>query len=161
MLILNCGGTFNKQYNKLNGELEIPFDNKVLDTILHSVKYQYKVAGVCYKDSLDMNENDRETIANIIQNSDEDKFIIIHGTDTMDKTAEFLDEIFDNRTIVLTGAMKPFEIDNIEATLNIGISLGFMESFPEKGVYICMNGFIKERNKLKKNKALGKFELVE
>lgn len=161
MLILNCGGTFNKRYNKLTGELEVPFDNKALERILQSAECVYDLGGAIYKDSLDMDKYDRETIANIIKDSDEDKFIIIHGTDTIHQTAELLDEIFENKTIILTGSMKPFEIDNIEATLNIGMSFGFINSSNASGVYICMNGFVKEWNKLKKNRDLGKFELVE
>lgn len=161
MLILNCGGTFNKCYNKVNGELEVAFNNDAVERILQSVSVKYNLAGVIYKDSLDMNQDDRETIANIIKESDEDNFIIIHGTDTIHQTAEFLSEIFDKKTIVLTGAMKPFEIDNIEATLNIGISVGFINSIYTYGTYICMNGFVKEWNLLQKNKDLGKFEVVK
>jgi L-asparaginase len=78
----------------------------------------------------------------------------------MSETAEFLDEIFDDRIIVLTGAMKPYEIDKVEATLNLGISIGFLNAQNDHGVYICMNGYTEKHNKLQKNKQLGKFELV-
>jgi L-asparaginase len=161
MLILNCGGTFNKRYNLLSGEIEVPYDNYAVEKILESLNYKYGLAGVVYKDSLEMDMNDRKMIANIIMESSDDTFIIVHGTDTMDLSAEFLDEVFDNRKIVLTGAMKPFEIDNIEATLNLGIAIGFSQSVQDNGVYICMNGLVKPWNKLIKNKRLGKFELVE
>ena len=161
MLILNCGGTFNKRYNSLSGELEIPYDNSVIERILRSAEFNYDTAGVIYKDSLDMDIGDRKMLASIIMESKDDTFILIHGTDTMHITAEFLSEIFDDRKIILTGAMNPFEIDNIEATLNLGIAIGFSKVNKDNGVYISMNGFVEPYNSIVKNKQLGKFELVQ
>jgi len=160
MLILNCGGTFNKKYNPLNGELEVPFDSSAIEKILISSDYKFDLAGVMFKDSLDMDVNDRKTLAAIIMESKDNHFLLVHGTDTMDKTANFLDTIFDDRVIVLTGAMKPFEIDNVEASLNLGMAIGFLKSKNEFGVYICMSGHIEKWNKIEKNRKLGKFEIV-
>lgn len=161
MLILNTGGTLNKRYNLLNGELEVPVDNLAIERILESINTKYKLAGVVYKDSLEMDVNDRKMLANIIMESTDDTFVIIHGTDTMDITAEFLDEIFDDRKIILVGAMKPFEIDNVESSFNIGMAIGFAKAVENFGVYICMSGYVETWDKIKKNKAKGKFELVE
>jgi len=160
MLILNTGGTFNKKYNPINGELEVPYDNSAIENILESVAISHDIAGVVYKDSLDMNLEDRKMLVNIILHSDEKHFLIVHGTDTIDQTAEFLSTIFEDKTIVLTGAMKPFEIDSIEASLNLGISLGFLRASEKQGVYISMNGYVEPWDRLKKNKEKGIFELV-
>jgi L-asparaginase len=160
MLILNSGGTFNKRYNTITGELEVPYDNLALEKILESVAMDYSLAGVVYKDSLEMTSQDRKMLANIIMESSEEKFIVVHGTDTMELSAEFFDEVFDDRIIVLTGAMKPFEIDNVEASLNLGMAIGFLKGSNERGVFICMNGHIEKWNKIMKNRALGKFEVV-
>ncbi|HUH42122.1 MAG: asparaginase domain-containing protein [Sulfurimonas sp.] len=160
MLILNSGGTFNKKYNPLNGELEIPYNNSVIEEILNSVESKYDLAGVVYKDSLDMNIDDRKRIAHIIMESSDDTFIIVHGTDTMLLSAEFLSEIFDDRVIVFVGAMKPFEIDNIEASLNLGMAIGFAKAIKDKGVYICMSGYVEPWQKIYKNTKFGKFEVV-
>ncbi len=160
MLILNSGGTFNKRYNETNGELEVPFDNLAIETILKSVSSTYSLAGVVYKDSLEMDASDRSLLANIIKESTEKSFIIIHGTDTMALSAEFFDEVFDDKLIVLTGSMKPFEIDNVEASVNLGMALGFIQANISSGVYICMSGHIETHDKLVKNKSKGKFELV-
>lgn len=160
MLILNSGGTFNKKYNKLNGELEVPYDNSAIEKILQSVDFKFDIAGVIYKDSLDMNLNDRKTLARVIMESNDDTFIIVHGTDTIHLSAEFLAEIFDDRKIVLVGAMKPFEIDNIEASLNLGMAIGFAKAVRDYGVYICMSGHVELWNKIEKNTKFGKFELV-
>lgn len=161
MLILNSGGTFNKRYNPISGELEVPYDNYAIEKILDSFNLNYNLAGVVYKDSLEMDIYDRKMLASIIMESTDDVFIIVHGTDTMSLSAEFLDEVFDDRKIILVGSMKPFEIDNIEATFNLGIAIGFSKSVKDNGVYICMNGYVEEWNKIQKNTKLGKFELVQ
>jgi len=160
MLILNSGGTLNKRYNALNGELEVPFDNEAILSILQSSEFEYNLAGLVYKDSLEIDMHDRKTIANIILESTENIFILVHGTDTMNETAEFLSEIFEDRIIILVGAMKPFEIDTIESSLNIGMAIGFSKAVQNNGVYICMNGHIEIYDMLLKNRKKGKFELV-
>ena len=160
MLILNSGGTLNKRYNQLNGELEVPYDNYAIEKILDSIDIDYSLAGVVYKDSLEMDANDRKMLASIIMESTDDTFIIIHGTDTMHVTAEFLSEIFDDRKIIMVGAMKPFEIDNVESSLNIGIAIGFSKAVSDYGIYISMSGHTELWNKIEKNRSLGKFEVV-
>lgn len=161
MLILNCGGTFNKRYNPINGSLDVPYDNYALEEILSHCDFKYGLAGIIYKDSLDMDASDRKMIADIIMESDDNKFLIIHGTDTMNLSAEFLSEVFSDKKIVFTGAMKPFEIDPVEASLNIGMALGFLNSLEKDGIYICMSGHVKPYDEIEKNKILGKFEVVE
>ena len=158
MLLLNTGGTFNKRYNPLNGELEVPVDNYAVERILESFDTKPPLAGVVYKDSLEMDVADRKMITDIIFHSTDTKFVIVHGTDTIDITAEFLDSVFDDRVIVLTGAMRPFEIDQIEASLNLGLAVGFAKGCEKNGVYICMSGYIEPWEKMKKNRSLGKFE---
>ena len=160
MLILNTGGTFNKRYNPLNGEVEVPYDNNAIETILQTNLSQYDLAAVMYKDSLDMDMNDRKILAHIIMESIDDSFLIVHGTDTMSETAEFLSTIFEDRKIVITGAMRPFEIDTIEATFNLACSIGFLKAQEKNGVYICMNGYVEHWERIKKNTLKGQFELV-
>lgn len=161
MLILNSGGTFNKRYNMLNGNLEVPCDNVAVDKILESFDLKANVAGVIYKDSLEMDANDRKMLASIIEESNEKTFVIIHGTDTMDKTAEFLSEIFEDRRIIITGAMRPLEIDSFEATLNLGMAIGFAKAIEKEGVYICMSGHVEPWDNIEKNRMVGKFEIVK
>lgn len=160
MLILNSGGTFNKRYNPISGKLEVPYDNYALERIMQSVDAEYDMAGVVYKDSMEMDVADRKMLASIIMESKDDTFILVHGTDTIHMTAEFLNEIFEDRKIILTGAMNPFEIDKVEATLNLGVAIGFAKSVDKFGVYICMNGHVELWDKIEKNKILGKFEVV-
>jgi len=161
MLILNTGGTFNKRYNPLSGEMEVPFDNRAVEKILSTFTYEVELAGVIYKDSLDMDIDDRKMMAKIISASVQTHFIIIHGTDTMDMSALFLDEVLEDKVIILTGAMVPFEVDPIEATANLSMALGFAKCETSPGVYICMQGSVAKHDKIVKNRTLGKFELVQ
>ena len=160
MKILNTGGTYNKRYNPLTGMMEVPYDNYALEAILKDFNNPIEMAGVIYKDSLEFTMEDRKMLASIIHADDEKYFVIIHGTDTIDQTAEFLDTIFDDRVILLTGAMVPFEIDPIEASVNLGLCIGFTKANPANGVYICMNGEIAPYKQLVKNRSIGRFELV-
>ena len=160
MLILNTGGTFNKRYNALSGEMEVPFDNLAPEKILSNFTYDIEMAGLIYKDSLDIDMDDRKMLVNIIAASDKTHFVIIHGTDTMDMTAAFLAEILVDKVVVLTGAMVPFEVDPLEATANLSMALGYAKLQDEAGVYICMQGCIDTHDKLIKNKQLGRFERV-
>lgn len=161
MLILNCGGTLNKRYNPLNGLLEVPVDNLAMNEILASTSEKFALAGLIYKDSLDMDAGDRKSLADIIMHSDDNKFLVVHGTDTMDLSAAFLDGVLSaEKCVVLTGAMQPFSIDRVEATLNIGMSIGFLKATDTTGVFICMNGYVEHFSKIRKNKILGRFEIV-
>ena len=160
-MILNTGGTFNKRYNPLSGEMEVPFDNLAVEKILATFTYDVEMAGLIYKDSLDMEMDDRKMMAKIISASTDTHFIIIHGTDTMDLSAAFLDEVLDDRVIIFTGAMVPFEIDPIEATSNLSMALGFAKSETRPGVYICIQGSVAKHDEIIKNRSSGKFELVQ
>ena len=54
MTILNTGGTFNKRYNPINGLVEVPYDNLAVEMIMRNFSEPVNLAGVIYKDSLDM-----------------------------------------------------------------------------------------------------------
>ena len=161
ILIINTGGTFNKRYDPLKGELQVPKDSKALDTILkYFYNLRYKLVNIIHKDSLEMSDDDRQELARLIENSSQHKILIIHGTDTMDKTAQFLDDRIKDKCIILTGAMVPFSIDSIEATTNISTAIGYLLNSKESGVYIAMHGLVDIHNKIFKNRKIGVFQKV-
>jgi L-asparaginase len=158
ILIINTGGTFNKIYNEIKGTLNIPQNNKTIKQIFKKSKINnVKIVGLLYKDSLNLTQEDRSVLVNYIKKSNYSKIIIIHGTDTIDKTALFLEKHIKNKTIILTGAMKPFEIEPIEATSNLFCAWGFLTNCNKKNIYISMHGLIKKHHKIQKNKQLGIF----
>ncbi len=161
MLILNTGGTFNKRYNPISGELEVPYDNLAVEAILEALHVsEQPLAGAVYKDSLEITPEDRKMMAGIILQSTEKAFVVVHGTDTMHLSAALLDALVEDQAVIFTGAMVPFSIDPVEATANLAMAIGFAKSEPSKGAYICMNGEILPHDKLVKNRAIGVFERV-
>ena len=158
--VLNTGGTFNKRYNPIKGQLEVPSDNIALDKIVKSCfNVEFEIKNIVSKDSLDFTQEDRETILKEIQNSTSDKIIIIHGTDTVDLTAKFIEDKIENKIIVFTGAMVPMSIDEVEATMNFSQAIGFLNAPIENGIYLSMHGSVIEHSKLKKDRSVGQFLL--
>lgn len=160
--IINTGGTFNKRYNPIKGALEVPSDNIALDKIIascHNVNFEIK--NVVSKDSLDMDDNDRIEICEAIKSSENEKVIIIHGTDTVHLTSSLIKEENIQKQIVFTGAMVPMSIDEVEATMNFSQALGFLSSDVENGTYIAMHGVVVDSSKLVKNRELGQFLIQE
>jgi L-asparaginase len=159
--IINVGGTFNKKYSLLDGSLMVPNDNKVVENILSNVyksNTKPKVEGIIFKDSLDMKSKDRKILLEKVSSLDEDKIVIIHGTDTMDKSAKYLAKRIKYKQIVFVGAMQPFSIEPVEATGTLMMAIGFLQSNKKEGIYICMNGLLQEYTKIKKNYEKGVFE---
>ncbi len=161
ILIINTGGTFNKRYNPLKGELQVPDDSLALEGVLkYFYNLKYKIVNIIHKDSLDMNYDDRQEIISVIRSAKQRKILIIHGTDTMDKTAKFLEDRVGDRCIVLTGAMVPYSIDFVEATANISTAIGYILNCHKNGIYIAMHGLVGVHNKIFKNRKIGIFQAI-
>ncbi|CAA6827383.1 MAG: asparaginase [uncultured Sulfurovum sp.] len=158
ILIINTGGTFNKVYNPLTGDLEIEARGSAIKSIAKAWLTNFKILNIIGKDSLEMTQEDREIIVNKIQKVKEKNIIIVHGTDTMDKTAKHLALSKLNKKIILTGAMVPYSINPTESTSNLCSSYGYIQALKEKGVFISMNGVIKDYKRVVKNKEKGYFE---
>ena len=160
ILIINTGGTFNKRYNPLKGELEVPQDGIAVESILkYCYNTSYELLNIIHKDSLEMTEEDRELMVETIKNSACQKVLIVHGTDTMDVTATFLALHIKDKIITLTGAMVPFSIDTVEATANFMMALGDLQLREKNGVNLAMHGAIASHGSIYKNRQKGIFEL--
>ena len=157
-LIISTGGTFNKIYNSITGNLDIDKNSNAIKEIAENWLIEFEIINIISKDSLDMSDIDREKILQTIQNSKYQKIIVIHGTDTMDKTAKYLDNAQLDKSIVLTGAMVPFSINPIEATANLASAFGYIKSLNQNGIFIVMNGVMNNFQKIIKNRAKGYFE---
>ena len=104
-----------------------------------------------------MNDADRQRIAASCLRADEPCIVIVHGTDTMRETAEVLGAAELPKTIILTGAMVPYEIKDSDALFNFGFACGIAQALPH-GVYIAMNAQIFTWNNVKKNRLKGVFQ---
>jgi L-asparaginase len=108
-------------------------------------------------DSEDMSDADRELILRSCKESDEEKIVVTHGTDTMEVTARFLGERISGKTVVLTGAMIPYAFGSSDGMFNLGSALAFAQTLPH-GVYIAMNGRVFGWKNVRKNRSTGTFE---
>lgn len=155
--ILITGGTFDKEYDELNGKLF--FKDTHLPEILKLGRSNLPVSvrTLMMIDSLEMTDTDRDIIINHCKQCDEEKIVITHGTDTMDITAKQLGAANLNKTIVLTGAMVPYKFGSSDGLFNLGSALAFVQTLPV-GVYVVMNGKYFDWHNVRKNKASGIFE---
>jgi len=158
LLIINTGGTFNKIYNKLTGNLDIDEKNLSLKEIENHWLCRLNYISIINKDSLEFTNSDREELLRVINQAEYSKIVVIHGTDTIDISAKFISDKVENKTVVFTGAMVPFSINKIEATANLALALGFCK-VATNGVYIAINGIVDSFDKVVKNRELGFFEL--
>jgi L-asparaginase len=153
------GGTFDKEYNELNGSLY--FKETHLQEMLEKgrSRLDLQTETLFMKDSLEFTDLDREKIQAACTAATSNRILITHGTDTMTQTAEFLADRVQDKTIVLTGAMIPYKFGSSDGMFNLGSALAFVQLLPP-GVYISMNGKIFPAGHVRKNLARGEFEAI-
>ncbi|MCX6136025.1 MAG: asparaginase domain-containing protein [Ignavibacteriales bacterium] len=157
--IIVTGGTFDKEYNELKGELF--FKNTHLPEMLTlgRSRLPIEIRTLMMIDSLDMSDADRASIADACASMEEHNIIITHGTDTMVDTARVIAGKIKDRTIILTGAMVPYKFGSSDGLFNLGSALAFVQTLP-CGVYIAMNGRYFPWDNVRKNKTIGEFEEI-
>ncbi len=155
--IFITGGTFDKEYNELTGQLF--FKDSHLPEMLDLGRNlaPVDIRTLMMIDSLEMTDDDRSLIAEHCSKCKEDKIIITHGTDTIAETARILSEKIKNKTIVLTGAMIPYKFGSSDGLFNLGSALAFVQTL-NMGVYVAMNGRYFHAENVKKNTITGLFE---
>jgi len=153
------GGTFDKEYNELNGTLYFNETHLFEMLTLGRSRLDLSIQTLMLKDSLDFEEADRQLIANACNETTASKILITHGTDTMTNTASYLAKHCPNKTIVLTGAMVPYKFGSSDGMFNLGSALAFVQVLPT-GIFIAMNGKIFEADKVIKNTNRGEFESI-
>jgi L-asparaginase len=157
--IFITGGTFDKEYNELNGQLYFK-DTHIQELLkLGRCRVDVDIRTLMMVDSLEMTNDDRELISRQCQNTDDQMIIITHGTDTMAETAEVIAKENLTKTIVLTGAMIPYKFGSSDGLFNLGSALAFVQALPA-GVYVAMNGRYFHWNNVRKNKQTGGFEEI-
>ncbi len=157
--IFVTGGTFDKEYDEVNGKLFFR-DTHVQEMLtLGKCKVKVEIQTLMMLDSLDMTQKDRDLILKSCREAREDSILITHGTDTMEQTAQFLGKQELRKTIVLTGAMKPYAFGSSDGLFNLGSALAFTQSLPV-GVYVVMNGKAFNWNNVTKDRQTGEFKTL-
>ncbi len=163
--ILVTGGTFDKEYNELTGELYFQRTHVPDMLKLGRCDLEIEIETLMMIDSLQMTPADRERILERCVAAPERRIVITHGTDTMAQTAAVLGEQrpgrgIEDKTIVLTGAMVPYTFGSSDGMFNLGTALAFVQTLAP-GVYVAMNGRYFLWDSVTKNRALGVFESRE
>lgn len=157
--ILATGGTFDKEYNELTGELFFKETHTGDMLRLGRSHLDVSLETLMMIDSLQMTDDDRQLIRRRCREVPEERIVITHGTDTMEQTAAVLAGGLMEKTIVLTGAMVPYTFGSSDGMFNLGTALAFVQTLAP-GVYVAMNGRYFPWNAVRKNREKGIFESV-
>ena len=140
ILILTTGGTIDKVYFDAKSRYEV--GSSIVGSLLEQaeVKHPYTIVEIIQKDSLELTDDDRAKIRDVILDHPHKQIVITHGTDTMTHTAEAISNLTD-RTIVLTGSLAPARFAMTDAMFNIGMAIATVQA-KSPGIYIVMNGSV-------------------
>jgi L-asparaginase len=158
--IFITGGTFDKEYNELAGELYFKDSHLPEMLKLGRCHLDLEIRTLMMIDSLHMTDDDRQIILQQCRSVPESRIVITHGTDTMFDTAAVLAKGIADKVIVLTGAMIPYKFGSSDGLFNLGSALAFAQTLAA-GVYIAMNGRCFPWNRVRKNRKTGVFEDAE
>ncbi|WP_373185344.1 asparaginase domain-containing protein [Halopseudomonas sp.] len=154
--IFGTGGTLDKLYYDALSDYQIgePMAGELLEQ--GRVSVGYAVESLTRKDSLELDDTDRQLIHDKVAACPYEHVLITHGTDTMTVTGACLADIPD-KVIVLTGAMQPARFRDSDALFNLGLAVGALNTLGH-GVYIAMSGRVFPAGQVKKNRLAGRFE---
>ena len=159
LAIFTTGGTIDKFY--FDAKSEFCVGNPQIAPVLEeaNVNFIYTIESILRKDSLDMTAADVTLVCDKIQQSDADRILVTHGTDTLSATAKSLkSRCCTDKTVVFIGAMQPRKMRDSDAQFNVGYGIAAAQLL-SPGVYIAMNGCIFDPDETVKNRGKGRFEL--
>jgi L-asparaginase len=154
--IIVTGGTFDKEYNELQGSLFFRKSHVAEMLRLGRCRLAVKVQTLLMIDSLFMRAAQRRAVLRACLAAPEKHIVVTHGTDTMVDTAKVLGPRIGDKTVVLTGAMVPYKFGSSDGLFNLGSALSFAQSLPP-GVYVAMNGRYFLWNNVRKDRRKGEF----
>jgi L-asparaginase len=155
--LLITGGTFDKEYDEIQGRLYFK-DSHVMEMLeLGRSKLKLEIRTLMMVDSLEMTDADRQIIVQQCRATPERRIVITHGTDTMEITARAIAAAVTDKVVVLTGAMIPYKFGSSDGLFNLGSALAFVQTLPP-GVYVAMNGRYFAANSVHKDRQTGVFE---
>ncbi len=158
--ILVTGGTFDKEYDEVRGRLF--FKDTHVQEMLDKGRSRVPVSirTLMMIDSLEMTDADRALVVEQCRQSEVDRLVVTHGTDTMVETGRAIAAAgLAGKTVVLTGAMIPYAFGSSDGLFNLGSALSFAQVLPP-GVYVAMNGQYFQWDQVRKNRDTATFERV-
>jgi L-asparaginase len=155
IVVVTTGGTIDKTYFDALSQYQV--GESVVQRLLDigRVACPLRIVEVFRKDSLDLTAEDREVIRITVAELTTTRVVITHGTDTMTETARVLSSIPD-KTIVFTGSLSPARFSESDATFNLGMAFATVQ-LAGPGVYIAMSGQVFRADRVRKDRAAGRF----
>ncbi len=155
--ILITGGTLDKVHDTQTEALILDGTTRVQDIIAQGRACINRFENLMQLDSLDMTDADRANILKAINTAPENRVVVTHGTGTMELTAQALDGQVGTKTVILTGAMRPWSLGRSDANFNLGGAIIAARLLPA-GVYGVMNGRVFAADELHKDTTRGRFD---
>lgn len=158
IIFIQTGGTIDKDYPHTTKGWAFEFGEPATKRLLEKLdaSFTFEVVTAFQKDSLEITDQDRQGLVELINKHPDNRFIITHGTDTLLETGLFLKEKVKNKVVVLTGAMRPERFYNSDAAINIGCAIATV-NLVESGIWIAMHGIVKRVEDMERNMETGKF----
>lgn len=158
--IIVTGGTVDKVHDTATEALAFAKDGAThIPDLLHNGRCYFPIVQLLMlKDSLDFDDADRNAIVDAIKAAPEEHIIVTHGTGTMGQSARWIAERVKGKTIVLTGAMRPYSFSASDGAFNLGGAIIAAQTMPH-GVYGVMNGRVFPAENLVKNTEQGRFDI--
>lgn len=164
ILMVSTGGTIDKAYNETHGLLEnqISLIRKNLHQFMRLPSTSIEWKSLMHMDSLSMKVEDRRKILECLVNniSEYDAIIVLHGTDTMDQTVDYIKSNFEEVSIpvIFTGAMKPFGFFDSDAIQNVTEAVICTRTL-NQGLYLVFHNQVFIAGSFIKNKIKKTFEI--
>jgi L-asparaginase len=147
--LITTGGTIEKTYDESSGQLlnRGSLVRRML-TRLRLEETDVRIIELMSKDSQLMTDDDRARIVETVRiaggtsdaESETTGIVILHGTDRLAETGERLSRDLAPRVpIVLTGAIRPFEMKRSDALQNLTEAI-FAAGILEPGIYCIAHG---------------------
>ncbi|MDU8909773.1 asparaginase domain-containing protein [Aestuariicoccus sp. MJ-SS9] len=158
--IIVTGGTIDKVHDPRTEGLSFAPDGAThLPEMLRIGRCHFPtVELLMLKDSLYFDDADRAAIAGAVAAAPEEAVVVTHGTGTMGDTARFLAPRIGDKTVVLTGAMRPFSLYTSDGEFNLGGAVVAAQLLGH-GVWGVMNGRVFAAAELNKNTEQGRFDV--
>ncbi|MEZ6164428.1 MAG: asparaginase [Phycisphaerales bacterium] len=144
--LISTGGTIEKTYDEHAGTLSNR--SSIVQEMLRLLRLEdtnINTLQLMQKDSLDLTDTDRQRILGAVELLDDPAdcggIIILHGTDTLCETGAFLHSSLKSPTIpiILTGAMRPFEMKRSDALQNLNEAI-FATGVLSPGIWVVAHG---------------------
>lgn len=167
--LITTGGTIEKTYDERSGELTNR--KSIVSRMLSRLRLEgtrVHTRELMSKDSLLLTDEDRDVIVRAVRSACDlsDGIVILHGTDTLEKTGEtLLQELGPelqrlSRAVILTGAIRPYEMKRSDALQNLTEALLATTLVPP-GVWCAAHGRLLQFPGVRKNRQTGTFEKTD